>query len=142
MSKKMIALVSVLSIVTIASAGVATYSYIRMQSVVSTTNKPDEDQVMLKAIGSFMVLPSEKPTIVSVTDREKLQNQEFFKKAENGDKVVIYESIKRVFLYRPTIRKVIDVAPLVFNDQKPLSVPTVATASAEEHGNFNLAPAP
>lgn len=85
--------------------------------VISDTQKIEAMQhdAILATIRTVMELPSEKPSIVTITDREKLQNQTFFQKAENGDKIIIYEDAKRVILYRPKTKKIVDVAPLVFN---------------------------
>lgn len=155
-----IILFSLLSIVTVVSLGVAIYSYTQVQSVkkTATEGNPDGDQKMLHTIASAMVLPDEKPTIITVTDREKLQDQEFFKKAQNGDKVVIFESIRRIILYRPSLQKIIDVAPLVFSGGQAASAPaqlaspapitsirlqkeatdSSETIGVEEQGNFQL----
>lgn len=132
MKKSIIILIFILlSIVTVASLGMAMYAYTQVQSVKKTASegKSDDDSKMLQSIASVMVLPEDKPTIVTVTDRDKLQDQEFFKKAQNGDKVVIYESIRRIFLYRPSLNKIVDVAPLVFTGQQPVS--QAATQSAQ-----------
>ena len=86
-----------------------------------------QTKMILDKIASVMDLPPEKPTIVTVTDREKLQNQDFFKKALNGDKIIIYETAKRVILYRPSTGRVVDVAPLVFNNPElpVIALPTL-----------------
>lgn len=141
-----------LCIVSAVSVGVSIYLYTNAQKIV-TSKEPElsEEQTMIATLNNAMVLPEEKPTIISVTDREKLQDQEFFKKAQNGDKVVIYESIRRIFLYRPALKKIIDVAPLVYNQPKTATVsatpaisPTKqATSSSsvvgeEEQGDFHL----
>lgn len=125
-------LFSLLSIVTIVSLGVAIYSYTQVRSVKKSAGDgaSTDDKKMLETISSAMVLPGEAPTIITVTDREKLQDQEFFKKAQNGDKVVIYEGIRRIFLFRPSLNKIIDVAPLVFNEQQPISQPNPSPAAA------------
>jgi hypothetical protein len=67
-----------------------------------------EDQIIVEKIGEFMELPDEKPAIASITDMEKMKNQEFFAKAENGDKVLIYLQSKKVILYRPSLNKIIE----------------------------------
>lgn len=112
-----------LAIIAVVSLGVAIYSYSQIQLVKKSavSGKADSDALMIEKISTVMQLPDEKPTVINVTDREKLQSQEFFKKAENGDKVIIYESIRRIYLYRPSIKKIIDVAPLVFNEQQAAS---------------------
>ncbi len=150
----------ILCLVSVVSVGVSIYLYTNQNKTVSVaTPKADDDATMLAVIGTAIVLPEETPTIISVTDREKLQDQEFFKKAQNGDKVVIYEGIRRIFLYRPTLQKIIDIAPLVFTKdvqatqsaarasvvQTPTATPlptqqasSSGTLGVEEQGNFQL----
>jgi|688.fasta_scaffold00232_92 hypothetical protein len=60
-------------------------------------------------ISKLMLLPNEKPVFATVTDKTKLQDQEFFKKAENGDEVLMFPENKKVILYRPSINRIIDV---------------------------------
>lgn len=113
-----IAGIALLILISVAGAGVSYYWYNRYQTVVTSpqAGSAEEIQAIVKKLSAFMDLPDETPSIVTVTDREKLQNQEFFKKAANGDKIIIYEASRRVILYRPSTNRVIDVAPLVFND--------------------------
>ena len=76
---------------------------------------------ILKDVGKYLELPKdEKPTTATITDKEKLQDQPFFKKAENGDKVLIYAKSQRAILYRPSTKKVVEFAPvnLGTGDQK------------------------
>lgn len=64
-------------------------------------------------VSKLMELPQgEDPTIATVTDKEKLKDQAFFVKTENGDKLLIYPQAKKAILYRPSTNKVIDVAPV------------------------------
>ena len=75
-----------------------------------------EDMDLVSKIKNLIVLPNdEQPTIATVTDLEKLQNQPFFKNAKLGDKVLIYTVAKKAILYRPTENKIIELAPL--NDE-------------------------
>ncbi len=114
---KIIAL-AVLILISITGIGASYYWYTQYQKVAANpaVGSPEEIRSIVKKLSAFMDLPNETPSIVTVTDREKLQNQDFFKKAANGDKIVIYETSRRVILYRPSTNRVVDVAPLVFND--------------------------
>ncbi|MCX7929089.1 MAG: hypothetical protein N2558_05435, partial [Patescibacteria group bacterium] len=65
-------------------------------------------------IRKYMELPNEEePTLATITDINKLKDQDFFKKAKNGDKVLIYAKARKAILYRPSGNKVIEFAPLI-----------------------------
>jgi len=58
------------------------------------------------------VLPiDETPALATVTDKAKLTTK-FLQKAENGDKILIYQKAGRVIIYRPSIDRIIDVGPV------------------------------
>jgi hypothetical protein len=114
-----IIVIAILILVSIAGAGAATYWYTQYQKVVTNpqAGSADEVKALVKKLSIFMELPEESPSVITITDREKLQNQEFFKKAKNGDKIIVYEKARRIILYRPSNSRIIDVAPLVFNTE-------------------------
>ena len=92
MKTKLLIIIIPLIIICIAALGISLYSYMQYRSIAKNPqafiNK--EQESVLKKLGEFMTLPDEAPTIVTVADREKLQDQEFFRKAENGDMVVVF----------------------------------------------------
>lgn len=72
---------------------------------------------LLKKVGKLALLPeNEDPTIATVTDSQKIRNQKFFSRAEDGDKVIIFTKSQRAILYRPNIGKIIESAPININD--------------------------
>lgn len=75
--------------------------------------KNDEVRQLIEQVGRLIELPDgEEPSVATITDVEKLQEQPFFQKAKNGDKIIIYPNAKKAILYDPTANKVIDVAPI------------------------------
>jgi len=99
-----------------ATAGVRLYQkYQDAQAQVALLKNPEEaarveNQKIVDAVGKLIALPEgETPTIATVTDKERLQDQQFFSKAEIGDKVLIYTQAKKAILYRPSTNKVIEV---------------------------------
>lgn len=79
----------------------------------------NEAKNIVETVGKLIVLPAEEqPTIATVTDLSKLQSQPFFKNANVGDKVLIYNTAKKAILFRPTESRVIEYAPLETNDQQ------------------------
>lgn len=104
-----------------AGFGVAVYGRTAYQKAVhkirQLTGKPDQTQQetdnLIAAVGKLIALPEgEQPTIATVADTGKLKDQPFFSKAENGDRLLIYTEARRVILYRASVNKVINVAPL------------------------------
>ncbi len=74
----------------------------------------EKTKELLKKVGTHVQLPGgEVPRVATVSNKEKLAGQQFFDKAENGDKVLIFETAKRAYLYRPSADKVINVAPII-----------------------------
>ena len=67
-----------------------------------------EAERLVKQIGQNLQLPPETPTLATVTNVGKLQGQEFFKNAKNGDKVLIFQKSGRALLYRPSTQKIIE----------------------------------
>lgn len=63
-------------------------------------------------VAQLIELPNETPTIATVVDVEKLKTQAFFANAQNGDRVLLFPQAKKAILYRPTTKKIIEVAPI------------------------------
>ena len=78
-----------------------------------------EIEALTSRISSFMELPEgEQPTLATVTDRSKLQDQNFFSGAQDGDKLLIYPKAKKAILFRPSTGKLIDAANLTADSEK------------------------
>lgn len=88
----------------------------------------EQAQVLSESVAKQTEVPQdETPNVATITDVTHLQNQDFFKEAQNGDKILIYEKQKIIVLYRPNQDRVIATAPVLFN-QKPENE---ASASAD-----------
>jgi cytoskeletal protein RodZ len=101
-----------LIILLLVAFGVAGYFYYQYKYNSPEAVKAREVRSVTDTIGSVLMLPEENPTIATVTDKEKLSGQAFFQKAENGDKVIIYRQSGKAILYRPGIKKIVDVVTL------------------------------
>lgn len=88
-----------------------------------------EEEAFIAEVGRSIALPTdEKPTVATVTDPTKLGEQAFFRTAEEGDKVLIYTNAKKVVLYRPSERRVVEVGTVNINNQKEGSTSVPAGA--------------
>ncbi len=93
------------------------YQQYRKVKISPEISVQSEKKQIIDKISSFMLLPEEEPTIATVSDKEKLSEKDFFKNSENGDKILIYAESKKAILYRPSINKIIEVAPLLMNQE-------------------------
>ena len=102
----------VLVILLIISSGSGFYFYRKATTDPQKVEKNDlEDTV--QAVGKLIVLPTnETPTLATVTDPAKLQNQIFFSRATKGDKVLIYAVAGKAILYNPTLNKIVEVSSI------------------------------
>ena len=112
------ALLSTLIIVLIALGAVGYIKYNDLKKENARLSNPEESaktelENLKKKISTLVDVPTdEEPTIATVTDTTKLKDQPFFVKAENGDKVFMYQKAKKAILYRPSTNKIIEVAPI------------------------------
>ena len=83
-----------------------TQEEVTTEGVASSTENKNElslknPEDIIKALGRHILLPEGTPQIAAVQDVEKLrEKQAFFKNAQNGDIVVVYETT--IFIYRPS----------------------------------------
>jgi hypothetical protein len=94
-------------------------------------------QKTIAEVGKVIILPQgEVPTVATVSDISKLKDQQFFSNALNGDRVLIYQNARKAFLYRPSEKKIVEVAPVNV-------APTAASGSAQPQvAGVQATPAP
>jgi hypothetical protein len=105
----------VIGVVVLAAVGAAYFFYTPLKKMTSneTMTETAEIKDVVKKVGKLMVLPEgEEPTLATVSDPSKLKDQPFFKNAQLGDKVLLYTKAQKAILYRPTLNKIIEVAPI------------------------------
>jgi hypothetical protein len=97
-----------------------------LSSTKAETSNGDEAeaQKLKEEIGKYLQLPEDEvPTVATVVDASKVKNQSFFANSENGDKVLLFAKSGKAILYRPSTKKIIEVAPINLNNQQPESQP-------------------
>jgi hypothetical protein len=100
------------------------YRAAQLQITNPTEAGKEQAATTLVAVGKLMVLPTgETPTIALVQDITKLSGQPFYAKAKNGDTVLIYTTAKEAIIYRPSVNKIVEVAPV--------NIANTASASAQ-----------
>lgn len=94
----------------------------------------EENKEIIEKVGKLMELPKDDtPTVATVTDKEKIKEQAFFKDAENEDKVLIYVKGEKAILYRPSTNKIISVTTVKLDRPQGQNSPAGAQAKPEEN---------
>jgi hypothetical protein len=113
------AVIAVLALVGVGGVGYQKYSALQKENQrLANPQAAAEDEAnrLKQEVGALIELPNENPTIATVVDVEKLKNQTFFANAQNGDRVLLFASAKKAVLYRPTTKKIVEVAPINIGD--------------------------
>jgi hypothetical protein len=94
------------------------YFYNKYQDSKAKTEDPEaseqaETEMLIKEISEHALLPTdEEPTVATVSDVTQLADQPFFNDAVNGDRLLVYSKAQKVVLYRPSIKRVINMTSL------------------------------
>ncbi len=114
----------------------AYYYYAQYQNILQNPQllSEKESEHLLTQVGKLIYLSeTEKPTIYSIVDKDKLnKDQPFLAKAENGDRMIVYIQDRKAILFRPSLGKIVDVAPVNFQDE-------AATGSAKSTAMIKVA---
>ncbi len=110
------------AIIAIAFGG---YFYYKLRTLNTDSNiaKKEIDSLVSKVSKLYLLPAGEEPTVATVSDPEVLKDQSFFTQSQKGDKVLIYTKVGRAILYRPSIDKIIETAPI---SNTPKSTSTVS----------------
>ena len=85
-------------------------------------------EAIIRDLKKEIKLPAdEEPIFATVAQKEQLQKQNFFRKSQNGDKVLLYPKHQRVILYRPSTKKIIAVSKLQYEGSTEVT-PTVSSS--------------
>jgi hypothetical protein len=92
-----------------------TYKYLQLANNPQKILQQEQTSLVGK-VGKLITLPGdEQPSIATVSDKEKLKDQAFFKSAQNGDTLLIYTTAKKAILYREKENRIIEVAPIAID---------------------------
>lgn len=93
-----------------------TKGQLKQNHVVTPQQQQANQQKIAQVTGEVRQLTSlpqgETPSLAQITDINKLKNQPFFADARNGDYVLIYTQAKKAYLYRPSSKQIINIAPV------------------------------
>lgn len=145
MASKNTLLISSVGIAVVILLVVSVYFFVQYQNAKEESDEQKtlkllqierENDTLIKDVGSLVELPAnEVPTIATVSDKNKLNKQLFFSKAENGDKVLIYKENGVAVIYRPASRKIVNFAT-------GINIIDKMSGSQAEVGGVNTEPTP
>jgi len=121
---------SLTSVLLIVMVVISFYFFIQYQRTKNLLTNPTEVaqteiKRLVNQVGKLIELPNEEiPSMATVTDKNKLTNQAFFARAQNGDKILLYQGSGKAILYRPSINKIIEVSQINFQATSSASVVT------------------
>ncbi len=122
-------------LVVLGLAGAAGYFFWQYNNLKNNPNLAAQEttQRLVSKVSQLYAVPGdEQPTVAQVQDKEKLKDQSFFSKAENGDYILIYTNNKLALLYREKEDKLINVGPVSISDQN-----SAATGDQNNSGTTN-----
>lgn len=72
-------------------------------------NKTQTEQ-LLGEMRQMILLPTdEDPAVATIIDINQLNSNEFYKDAQNGDRVIVYSNAKKAYIYRPESKIIVNV---------------------------------
>lgn len=131
---------AVVAVVLLAVAGYFAKSYYDLRANPSQAAEAEAQQLTATVSKLYQLPSDEEPIVGEVQDKEKLKDQPFFKNAQNGDKILIYQKAKLAIIYRQSENKLINVGPIAIDagsqqsDGSPATQPegTTTKPSASE----------
>jgi len=94
-----------------------TIFYFKLNKIkLQDSAKTKETTSLISKVSRLYLFPEgETPTIATVSDPQLLKGQAFFTQSEKGDSVLIFLKAGKAVLYRPSIDKIIEIAPIKNN---------------------------
>ncbi len=105
--KRRLSLIMVLSVLLIAAVGASVFFYFKYTD--ASKNAKADQQKVLQTIATVLQLPGGDPSSFTIADKSRLTNQMLASRVENGDTLFVYDAAKKVIVYRPSTKKVIDI---------------------------------
>jgi len=119
----LIAVIATVLAIFLASAGLY-FRTAQLLAKLSTTEgqqelKKNEADKIVKSLAKVTYLPAEEPSIATILEPRSLATKSaFYKDVQKGDKLIVYQHAKKVFIFRPTQNLVVNVGPLITGDEK------------------------
>lgn len=110
-------IVFVVVVTSLSFGGYFYYKYRKLQNSPNAAIQKEAKDLLAKVAQIYIIPTGEEPTIATVSDPTALKNQSFFLSSQKGDKVLIFSQAGKAILYRPSVSKIVEIAPINKNDQ-------------------------
>ena len=119
MKKKhlIIAIIAAVIVLLLCIIGLLTWKYQQVSKNPEDTAKKTSARIIDKITKLYLVPTKEEPTVAQIQDKNKLDDQEFFKHAKNGDYLLIYQKERLALIYREEANKLVNVGPVNLGDK-------------------------
>jgi len=79
----------------------------------------EQTKAVLAQVGKLIILPvGEDPIVATINDAASLiKDQVFYKGAQNGDVVIVYQKAAKAIVYSPSRNMIVNVGPVFLQDQ-------------------------
>jgi len=107
------------------------WNYYNIKNPAKVANQMAQAQIkeLVAKVGKLIVLPTgEDPVVATINDAASLvKEQVFYKGAKNGDIVMVYQKAAKAIVYSPDRNIIVNVGPVVLQNQQPAPVSTTVT---------------
>lgn len=128
-------IILVIVVTSISFGGYFYYKYRKLQNNSNTAAQKEAKDLLAKVAEIYLIPTGEEPTIATVSDPNALKSQSFFSSSAKGDKVLIFTQAGKAVLYRPSINKIIETAP-INNDAQNNTTPPEKTSGPLKDKTF------
>lgn len=89
---------------------------------------------LIEKVSALIMLPTgEEPVVATINDAAALiKDQIFYKGAQNGDVVLVYQKASKAIVYSPERNIIVNVGPIFLQDQQAQTPVAPATTSAKK----------
>lgn len=109
----------ILMLLAVGGAGVGIYYYRQYTLEVRRANDPKaEAKELVQKLGKLIDLPfGEEPTVATIKNADQITGQQFFTKAKNGYRVILYTNERLAILYDDVANKIINVGSISMSEK-------------------------
>lgn len=127
-------IIAVVVLTSLSFGGYFYYQYTQLKKNPNTEAQKEAKDLLSKVARIYLIPTGEEPTVATVSDPNALKNQSFFTMSQKGDKVLIFVKAGRAVLYRPSIDKIIETAPINnnVNDQTTTKAPDTTSGPLKD----------